>query len=107
MRRGMVAAVVFLACMLAVGAQAAQVEGRVTDAITGASVVGALVRIEGTALKAQTDAEGWFRIDGVPDVRLRVSVTARGYERVELRRTPGRPWRWGCSRRSGSRRRWW
>jgi iron complex outermembrane receptor protein len=85
----MVAAVVFLACMLAVGAQAAQVEGRVTDAITGASVVGALVRIEGTALKAQTDAEGWFRIDGVPDVRLRVSVTARGYERVELRRTPG------------------
>ncbi|MGE0392676.1 MAG: TonB-dependent receptor [Vicinamibacterales bacterium] len=42
------------------------IQGRVVDASGGAPLAGALVRLEGTALSTPTDAQGAFRLTGVP-----------------------------------------
>jgi TonB-dependent receptor len=42
------------------------IQGRVVDGAGGAPLAGALVRLEGTALSTPTDAQGAFRLTGVP-----------------------------------------
>ena len=55
------------------------IRGRVTDAATGAPVVGVQVRVEGTQIGALTTAEGTYTLTGVP-AGPRVLVTRRlGY----------------------------
>ncbi|MEO7986232.1 MAG: TonB-dependent receptor [Gemmatimonadales bacterium] len=50
-----------------------------TDQATGAPIVGATVVVEGTGLSATTDAEGRYRIAGVPAGRRTVKVRFIGY----------------------------
>ena len=71
-------------------AKTVTVAGQVRD-VRGAAVVGAVVRVDGTALGAATDLRGHYRIDGVPDGAVSITVSAIGY-RSEARRldlTPG------------------
>jgi TonB-linked SusC/RagA family outer membrane protein len=55
------------------------IAGRVTDAATGAPLAGASVVVEGTALGAQTDAEGRYSLRGVPAGTHRLRVLRIGY----------------------------
>ncbi len=67
-------------------ARAAVVTGTVTDAATGETLIGAAVRVEGTALGAATDADGVYRLTRVPSGPQTVLVSYIGYreERVEV-----------------------
>lgn len=65
---------------LAVGAQATGIiDGRVMDQSTGRPVESAQVSIEGTTIGALTNAQGAFRITGVPSRQVTVRVRALGY----------------------------
>lgn len=57
-----------------------QVFGQVIDAMTRQPVAGAVVTIEGTQLRATTDASGWFSIANVPHGRRTVVVMRIGTE---------------------------
>ncbi|HSL68894.1 MAG TPA: carboxypeptidase regulatory-like domain-containing protein, partial [Longimicrobiales bacterium] len=61
-------------------AQTGSVAGRVTDARTGASVPAAQVTIVGTSLGAIADADGRFRIEGVPEGTRIARAIRIGYQ---------------------------
>ena len=62
-----------LGCIVPLAAQQV-VTGRITDAETGAPIVGASVRVERTLTGATSDNRGEFRIaDAAPDATIRVS----------------------------------
>lgn len=67
------------------------VEGTVRDATTGEVLIGATVRIDGTALGAATTADGTYRIIQVPDGQQTLIVSYIGYktERVAITIQPG------------------
>lgn len=76
--------VLLAVCLFASTAVAARtVEGRVTNAATGAGVAGVRVRLmpaaEGERYDATTDAEGRFRIEDVQDGAYRARYTAPGF----------------------------
>jgi hypothetical protein len=64
-------------------ATAARVEGRVTDASSGAPVPAAVVRIPALGLSAVSAADGTFAFDGIglasQDLRTTITVSAEGY----------------------------
>jgi hypothetical protein len=53
--------------------------GSVTDKITQEAIIGATIRLEGTQLGASTDAEGKFKLAGIPTKSYNVSVSYLGY----------------------------
>ncbi|MDQ6770113.1 MAG: SusC/RagA family TonB-linked outer membrane protein [Gemmatimonadota bacterium] len=60
-------ALALLACpALAVAQGTGIIHGRISDAATGAPLVGVQIRVEGTTVGAQTDADGTYTITGVP-----------------------------------------
>src|SRR2546423_988397 len=61
-------------------AQTGIVSGRVTDARTGTPVTTAQVTISGTSLGAVVDAEGRFRVVGVPAGSHEVRARSIGYQ---------------------------
>ncbi|MFK7845831.1 MAG: TonB-dependent receptor [Rhodothermales bacterium] len=67
------------------------VEGVVKDASTGEALIGATVRVDGTALGAATTADGTFRIAQVPDGAQTLVVSYIGYktERIAVNIQPG------------------
>ena len=76
----------------AFGQGAGIIRGRVSDAATGAPLVGVAVRVDGTAVGALTDADGAYTITGAP-AGARVLTTRRlGYapQRVAVA-VPGYP----------------
>src|SRR5687768_3138105 len=65
-----------------IDAQAARqstISGRVTDAVSGAPVEAAQVRVLGTTLGAVADAEGRYTIRGVPAGAVEVRALRVGY----------------------------
>jgi TonB-dependent starch-binding outer membrane protein SusC len=60
-------------------AQTGVVVGRVTDAQTAQPVVNAMVSVSGAAVRAITNAEGEYRLAGVPAGSRTVSVNMIGY----------------------------
>jgi len=60
-------------------AQQGTVAGRVTDRVSGQPLAGARVTIVGTALVAQTNAEGRYTLSRVPGGPITVRVSAVGY----------------------------
>src|SRR3990170_3811187 len=64
---------------LALGQGTGIVRGRVTDAATGAPVVGVQVRVDGTAVGAQTNQDGTYTITGVPSGSRSVSTRRVGF----------------------------
>jgi iron complex outermembrane receptor protein len=74
-----------LSLLLAVSAaaQPAETAGRVLDALTGAPVPGATIRVDGTARGTAADADGRFRLAlGAADHLLRVSAVGYVAQRV-------------------------
>lgn len=61
-------------------AQTGTLAGRVTDARNGAPVTTAQITITGTSLGAVVDAEGRFRVVGVPPGRHEVRARSIGYQ---------------------------
>jgi TonB-linked SusC/RagA family outer membrane protein len=61
------------------GQGASVIRGRITDAATGAPLVGVQVRVEGTAVGGITDAEGAFTITGAPGGSRVLSTRRLGY----------------------------
>lgn len=61
-------------------AQTGTLSGRVTDARNGAPVTTAQITITGTSLGAVVDAEGRFRVVGVPPGRHEVRARSIGYQ---------------------------
>jgi hypothetical protein len=59
---------------------AAIVAGTVKDKITQEPLIGATVRVEGTGLGSTTDAEGRFRIAGIPPKSYALSASYLGYQ---------------------------
>ena len=55
------------------------IRGRITDAATGAPVLGVQVRVEGTALGAMTDADGTYTITGVTPGSRAVTTRRVGF----------------------------
>ncbi|HCK98735.1 MAG TPA: TonB-dependent receptor [Candidatus Marinimicrobia bacterium] len=64
-------------------AQSGDIQGRVTDKVTGEGIAGANVMIEGTTLGAATDVDGNFVIDDVPAGNIRIIVSVIGYAKVD------------------------
>jgi len=73
-------ALTLLACpALAAGQGSSIIRGRISDAATGAPLVGVAVRVDGTTVGAMTDADGAYTITGAP-AGARVLTTRRlGY----------------------------
>lgn len=63
------------------------VRGRTTDAATGAALPNVQVRVEGTALGAQSNAEGEYTIGGVPGGTHTLSARRVGYAPEQARIT--------------------
>ncbi|HEU4748112.1 MAG TPA: SusC/RagA family TonB-linked outer membrane protein [Gemmatimonadaceae bacterium] len=73
-------ALAFLATpALAVGQGTGIIRGRVSDAATGAPVVGVQVRVEGTTVGGQTGPDGTYTITGVPPGTRAVSTRRVGF----------------------------
>lgn len=62
----------------------ATIQGVVLDSITKAPMVGGIVHLRGTALGANVDREGNYRITGVPAGTYSVRVSYIGYKNKEL-----------------------
>lgn len=62
--------------------QAGTLAGSVTDAKTGAPLVGATVVVEGTTLGAYTDAEGAYRIENIPVKSYNIAASYLGYAKL-------------------------
>ena len=58
--------------------------GVVTDSVTGKSLVGANVYLDGTALGSATNLEGEYRIVNIPPGPYEVKITYIGYIRKEI-----------------------
>lgn len=69
-----------LACpALALAQGTGIIRGRVSDAATGAPLVGVQVRVDGTTIGAQTDADGTYTITGAPAGSRTLSARRLGY----------------------------
>ena len=75
--------------LLALGARAATLRGRVTDGQTGGALVGAVVVVTGTGLNAAVDAAGRYEIRDVPAGRYAVRTSFIGYQAAEQTVTLG------------------
>lgn len=60
-------------------AQNGALTGTVKDKLTQEALIGASIRLEGTTLGASTDAEGNFRIAGIPPKSYQVTANYVGY----------------------------
>jgi TonB-linked SusC/RagA family outer membrane protein len=71
--------------------QQAAIRGTVTDSTNQAGVQGALVTVVGTALRAETNANGQYRIVNVPTgtVAVRVQLIGYGPAQVNVSLSPG------------------
>jgi len=61
----------------------AQLKGTVTDALTGETLIGANVRIDGTSFGAATDIDGTYTISSVPAGMYTVIFSYIGYKTLE------------------------
>ena len=80
--------VVLLALLALPGVALAQgtgtVAGRIVDAQTGETLIGANVRVEGTTLGAATNIDGEYRIIGIPVGEYAVTASYTGYSAVTI-----------------------
>jgi hypothetical protein len=68
------------------GAQAGTqtVRGTIIDKVSEQPLSGATVAVEGTTLKATTNAAGTFSLSGVPIGRVRISISSVGYAAASI-----------------------
>ncbi len=81
-----------LSCMIApsLPAQSRSVTGQVIDADTRERLPYATVMIRGTKTGTQTNLQGFFLMQGVPDTAFVVQVTFIGYQTAEYTVEPGK-----------------
>lgn len=65
-------------------AQGGKITGQVVDKKTGETIIGGVVRIEGTSLAAVTDVEGRFLIEAVPEGVYSINVNFIGYRAQQI-----------------------
>jgi iron complex outermembrane recepter protein len=93
--RALSATILLVCCLNASPAQAqsdtGSIWGQVTDAATGAPLVGADVLIDGTSHSTATDRSGVFRLAGVPAGQYTLLVLYLGHsdERAEVKVSAG------------------
>jgi len=75
----LIASIFFLYTWTAAASLTQSVKGRVIDQSTRAPLIGANVLLQGTAMGAATDLQGYFRISRVPLGRQTLKVTYIGY----------------------------
>jgi vitamin B12 transporter len=67
----------------------AELQGRVVDGLTGEAMPGVRISVEGAPHRTRTDGDGSFRIRGLEEGVLRITVSANGFRpetrEVELR----------------------
>ena len=56
--------------------------GEITDAATSEPLIGVTVAVQGTALGAMTDLDGYFRVEKVPAGNYDLKITSIGYNEV-------------------------
>lgn len=78
-----------LAASMAWAQSAGSLVGRVSDAATGKSLQGAIVRVLGTTIVDYTDAEGRYSISGVPSGAHRIEVDYVGLDSLVREVTVG------------------
>ena len=74
-----------LLCLQFAHAQSGKIEARVIDAKSGETIIGAVVRIEGTSLAAVSDIEGRAIITNVPEGKYTINVNFIGYKTQEYK----------------------
>ncbi len=74
-----VGALLALASPLAAQSATGSIEGRITNPATGTIVERARITIEGTALETFSDADGYFRLTGVPPGTVQVRASFTGF----------------------------
>jgi|GEM_PF-36590 len=75
----------FLACMgIAAFAQDSIIRGKIVEANTNEAVVGAVVRVDGTANGAVTDLDGSFTLTGVSSSNPSITVSSVGYQSLTI-----------------------
>ncbi len=72
-------------------AQQRAITGRVTDALTGQPLASVAVTVVETRLTSLTDAEGRFRLAGVPSDRVTLRLSSLGYRTTTVTVEPGTP----------------
>ena len=65
----------------------ATLRGQIVNAVSNEPIGGAVVRVVGGTQQAQTDGEGWFRLDGLPEGELPLEVSADGFTIERFQRT--------------------
>jgi len=68
--------------LTAFSGQTGKIAGRVVDATTGESLIGANVILLGTTLGASTDIDGFYTINNIPPGKYSVVVNFIGYRRL-------------------------
>jgi len=84
----LVCSILFLACLAALplhaSAQNGTIEGTIVDAETEETLVGANVRVMGTAQGASTNVDGRFRLTNVPAGDQTLRITYVGYQAQDV-----------------------
>lgn len=75
--RGLLVFLLSILCLQHAGAQV--LEGTIVDAETGETLIGALVEVEGSDVRAISDLSGNFSLVGLPEGVCMVKVTYMGY----------------------------
>jgi iron complex outermembrane recepter protein len=75
-------ALTFLATAMPVLAQNGSITGTITNAVSGQTVAGAEVSVEGTGFKTQTDRVGHYSLDQVAPGRIVVEVKRVGFNPI-------------------------
>ncbi|AKD03049.1 TonB-dependent receptor [Pontibacter korlensis] len=68
-----------LSAFISVHAQTGSIQGTVKDAKTGEELIGAIIKLQGTALGAPSDAFGNFRIDNIKEGTYTLEVNSLSY----------------------------
>ncbi|MDA3929031.1 MAG: carboxypeptidase-like regulatory domain-containing protein [Prolixibacteraceae bacterium] len=83
--------ILFIVITLSSIAQKASLKGNVSDKITGETIVGASVIIEGTTIGAMTDFDGNFQINNIPSGTHTIICSFISYEPEKLEEISFKP----------------
>lgn len=78
---------IFFSLTILAHAQTGTIKGRVLSANNSSPLVGVNVGLEGTAIGAASDEEGYFKVTNVPEGTYTLVITSIGYQKLEKKIT--------------------